>query len=133
MNYKITCILIVLSVWIIGAQESQVNTTICWDASSTMAKRDLDKDFTILEKIFERNSNQIVQLIVFNIDIEDSEYIIRDGDWKKLKMYLENVTYDGATIFSSLKNKIKYNNVYVFTDGKKTLSKNYFLLTTKHL
>ena len=98
------------------------NTTICWDVSASMVARDLKKEFSVLEKVFERNSNQEVQLLMFGIDVVEKKYIIKDGDWTQLQQDLENVSHDGGTIYSGLKGEIKNPNVYVFTDGQKTLS-----------
>lgn len=107
------------------------NTTICWDISSSMSEHVLEKDFSVLEKVFQRNGNQDVQLLLFNIDVEEKEYLIKDGDWSQLKQDLQNVNYDGGTIYASLKGKIKNPNVYVFTDGRKTLSKDVLILDGK--
>jgi len=52
------------------------NTTICWDTSSSMSERNLTKDLSILEKIFQRNGNQEVQLLLFNIDVDENETVI---------------------------------------------------------
>ena len=103
-------------------EEANRNITICWDVSASMAVRDLDKELSVLEKLFERNTHQEVQLLLFGIDTEEKIYKIKDGDWTQLKHDLEQVSYDGGTIYSGLKGKIKSSNVYVFTDGQKTLS-----------
>ncbi len=99
------------------------NTTICWDTSSSMSERDKAKDFSVLEKVFQRNGNQNVQLLLFNSSTQEKEYLIKDGNWSQLKEDLQNVNYDGGTIYASLEDKIKNPNVYVFTDGNKNLSK----------
>lgn len=113
------------------AQETITNTTICWDISSSMMERDLEKDFSVLEKVFQRNGNQEVQLLLFNLEVEERSYTIKDGNWNQLKQDLQNAKYDGGTIYASLKGKIKYPNVYVFTDGRKTLSKDVLTLEGK--
>ena len=107
------------------------NTTICWDISSSMVNRDLNKELSLLSKVIERNPNQEVQLLLFGIDVTEKKYTISDGDWSQLKQDLETVTYDGGTIYNGLEGKIKNPNVYVFTDGQKTLSKDILALQGK--
>ncbi|MFS4491561.1 TonB-dependent receptor plug domain-containing protein [Maribacter sp. 2308TA10-17] len=114
------------------SQETQNNnTTICWDISSSMADRDLEKDLSVLEKVFQRGKNQEVQLLLFGINVEEKNYSIKEGDWTSLKNDLQNVAYDGGTVYANLKGKIKNPNVYVFTDGQKTLSKDLLALNGK--
>ena len=123
MKTKISIGILFLIAFGATAQEVQNNyTTICWDVSASMADRDLDKDLSVLEKIFDRNADQKVQLLLFGIDVEERNYKIKHGDWGEIKQVLAQISYDGGTIFSSLKGKIKNSNVYVFTDGQKTLT-----------
>ncbi len=121
-----------LAISIVTSQEiTSNNTTICWDVSASMANRDLEKDFSVLEKVFERNGNQSVQLLLFGITVDQKDYDIKDGDWAQLKQDLENVSYDGGTIYGGLKGKIKNTNIYVFTDGQKTLTKDVLTIEGK--
>jgi len=107
------------------------NTTICWDVSSSMVTRDLEKDLSVLEKIFQRNGNQQVQLLLFGVVIEEKNYAVQNGAWSELKKDLQHIKYDGGTIYSTLQHKIKNPNVYVFTDGQKNLSKDVLALDGK--
>ena len=84
------------------------NTTICWDISASMVARDLKKEFSILEKVFERNGNQEVQLLMFGIDVVEKKYIIKEGDWTQLQQDLENVSYDGGTIYNKFSMELRY-------------------------
>ncbi|MDT0607375.1 TonB-dependent receptor plug domain-containing protein [Croceitalea rosinachiae] len=96
-------------------------TTLCWDSSLSMTDRDLEKDFSVLEHIFRKDPNQEVQLLLFNIEVTEKGYRIVDGDWQQLKNDLSNMVYDGGTVYAKLENRIKHENVYVFTDGKSIL------------
>ncbi len=107
------------------------NTTICWDVSKSMTDRDLEKDFSVLAKVFEKNGNQEIQLLLFGIGVEERTYTLKDGNWTQLKKDLEGIQYDGATVYSNLAKNIKNANVYVFTDGRKLLSKDILSLTDK--
>lgn len=105
-----------------NAQETTIkNTTICWDTSYSMFERNLEQEFEVLEKIFDRSPNQNVQLLLFNLDLEEHQLEIRDGDWSQLKEILINTKADGATFYENLEDSIKYNSVYFFTDGKTVL------------
>ena len=101
---------------------SQDAITVCWDNSMSMKQRDIEKDFLVLEKIFEKNPDQKVQLLLFNMLVEEKNYTITEGDWSSLKKDLLNTDYDGATVYSNLKNHVKNPQVYVFTDGKRIFS-----------
>ncbi|MGB3149077.1 MAG: TonB-dependent receptor plug domain-containing protein [Maribacter sp.] len=114
--------IIVLFINITWGQEVINNTTICWDVSFSMLDRDLDKEFEILEKVVQRNPNQTIQLLLFNIEIEEKNFQIANGDWSQLKSVLIDAKADGATIYEGLKAKIKNNEVYFFTDGNRLLN-----------
>ena len=102
---------------LVFAQEVNRNTTICWDTSLSMLDRDLEKEFDLLDKVFQRSPNQTVQLILFNVVTEEKEFQIIDGDWSALKDVLIQSKADGATIYDGLVDLIKNDHVYFFTDG----------------
>ncbi len=132
MKTKIALIVLLLFTFVGTTQEVHNDkTTICWDVSASMESRDLDKELSVLDKIFQRNGDQEVQLLLFGIDLDERNYTIKDGNWAQLKKDLENVQYDGGTIYAALKGKIKNQNVYVFTDGQKTLTKDILSLEGK--
>lgn len=98
------------------------SSTICWDTSFSMRERNLDQEFELLGKIFERTPNQTVQVLLFNVLIEEEEFKITNGDWTALKNRLIAANLDGATVYQGLASKIKNDNVYIFTDGNSVLS-----------
>ncbi len=104
---------------LLGQETDAKNTTIIWDASLSMKDRDLEKDFSILDKIFARVPNQEVQLVLFNIATQEKTYQIKDGDWQAIKNELKAVVYDGANIYDIINDVAKYPNIYLFTDGNR--------------
>jgi TonB-dependent SusC/RagA subfamily outer membrane receptor len=100
------------------AQESENNDiTICWDTSLSMLERNLEKEFEVLNKVFERTPNLNVQLLLFNVEVENKNFEIVNGNWSELKNTLASAVADGATIYSQLEGKIKNEKVFFFTDG----------------
>lgn len=111
-----------LTVANVSAQQDKNGAiTICWDTSLSMLDRDIEKDFSILDGLFKNTSEVNVQLLYFNIDVEEKQWKIKDADWSELKVALQEVQYDGASIYASLKEKIKNSRVLIFTDGNKLL------------
>ena len=104
------------------SQEVNNNTTICWDTSLSMLDRNLEKELDILDKIFQRTPNQTVQLIMFNVLVEELEFQIVNGEWSTLKNVLISAKADGATLYGELENLIKNDQVYFFTDGNVLVS-----------
>ncbi|MBT8285480.1 MAG: TonB-dependent receptor plug domain-containing protein [Flavobacteriaceae bacterium] len=115
---------LLLSSQILKSQEApNPNTTIFWDTSVSMKDRNLEKDLEVLDKVFQRSPDQEVQLLLFNIGIEEKTYQIRGGNWGSLRSDLEAVQYDGATYYALLSNLARHPNIYLFTDGNRGLDK----------
>ncbi|QCX00176.1 hypothetical protein FGM00_08670 [Aggregatimonas sangjinii] len=116
-------LLFTLLIQLVAAQDKVDGTsTICWDTSFSMRERNLDQEFELLDKIFERTPDQTVQLLLFNVTVEEKEFKISDGDWTALKAELVAAKLDGATVYSGLEDKIKYDKVYFFTDGNRIIT-----------
>ncbi|MDO6471925.1 YfaP family protein [Maribacter sp. 1_MG-2023] len=125
--------LVVLLILIGQCALSQVESkkvTICWDTSLSMIERDIEKEFGILDKIFERNPTFEVQLILFNAIVEERKFEIKDGNWNKLREVLVNTRPDGATLYEVLDNNILNSECYFFTDGN-SLVQNDFIPVKK--
>ena len=123
----------VLSILFLATGSSlRAQTTLCWDTSASMAERDLEKDLSVLEHIFKKEPNQQVQLLFFDIEVTEKLYSIVEGDWQELKNDLSSVVYDGGNLYGNLKKKIKYEKVYVFTDGKSILKEDELPLKPKN-
>ena len=104
---------------LLGQETDTKNTTIIWDTSLSMKDRDLEKDFSILEKVFSRVPDQEVELILFNIITKEKTYQIKNGDWQDLKNDLAAVVYDGANVYALINGVAKHPNIYLFTDGNR--------------
>jgi TonB-dependent SusC/RagA subfamily outer membrane receptor len=116
------------------AQEDTIaSTTICWDTSYSMFERNLEEEFVLLEKIFQRTPNQNVQLLLFNVQVEEHQFSIRNGDWSVLKTLLINAKADGATRYGQLADKIKNEMVYYFTDGNTLVSNDFLPVKKGHI
>lgn len=106
-------------------QEANPNTTIFWDVSLSAKDRDLEKDLSILDKVFQRSPDQRVQLVLFNLQITEKNYTIAQGQWEDLRKDLQSLTYDGANEYSQLKGLAKHPNIYLFTDGNRIYEGDY--------
>jgi TonB-dependent SusC/RagA subfamily outer membrane receptor len=115
------------------SQDIVSKVTICWDKSSSMEARDLEKDFSVLENYFNKSEKVEVQLLLFDIVIREKSFTVLNGGWDDIRLELLNVNYDGATVFSDLKEKIKYKDVFVFTDGKRLTENDMILLPPKSI
>ncbi|MEX0289767.1 MAG: carboxypeptidase-like regulatory domain-containing protein [Flavobacteriaceae bacterium] len=122
-------ILLIVVIHVNLLAQSEENTTIFWDTSLSMMDRDLEKDLSILEKVFQRNGEQEVQLLYFGMGIDEKIYKVENGNWNALKKDLMTTEYGGAAIYENLKGKAKNARVYVFTDGKKVLTNDVLSLT----
>ncbi len=112
------------------SQDEPNNVTICWDTSLSMLERDIKKEFDVLDKIFKRHSNVKVQLLLFNIIVEEQSFEIIDGNWSELKEVLAKTVPDGATLYEGLEDHILNSESYFFTDGN-SLIENDFLPINK--
>ncbi len=106
-------------------EEGNVNTTLLWDTSLSMKDRDLEKDLSILDKVFQRSPDQQVQLVLFNITTIEKEYAVSGGNWDALRKDLEGVRYDGANNYALLKGIARHPNIYLFTDGNRVFEKDF--------
>ncbi|MGB5236034.1 MAG: TonB-dependent receptor plug domain-containing protein [Flavobacteriaceae bacterium] len=115
-------ILSVLLCWVmpgvLSAQLESPSTTLCWDTSLSMRERDLDKEFAFLESFFSEHQNTTVNLLLFSNTVHAREkFSIKSGGWDLLKQRLEELTYDGGTSFSGLREYAMKGNILIFTDG----------------
>ena len=113
------------------------NTSIFWDTSLSMKDRDLEKDLSILEKVFTRTPDQDVKVVFFNVATKVVEYSIRNGNWELLKKDLSETTYDGANVYDLINDLAGTANNYLFTDGNRVyendapvLPKNTFIINS---
>ncbi|MCX6154279.1 MAG: VIT domain-containing protein [Candidatus Kapabacteria bacterium] len=82
---------------------------ILWDASSSAALRDTNREIVLLESFFSKFSNVNVHLIIFSNDLDkEKDFVIKNGDISEITKELLAVSYDGATQLGKL-DLSKYN------------------------
>ena len=100
MKIKVVIILFILITGPLVAQEGEnQNATICWDTSLSMLTRDLDKDFSVLDGFFKKNSNCEVQVLYFDVILREKNFTVQNGNWASIKQDLLEQGYDGASIY----------------------------------
>jgi hypothetical protein len=76
--------------------------TLIWDASASGAKRQLDKEFLLLDSYFRKVGNVEVKLVRLRDAVEPAQsFSIRSGDWAALAGALQETVNDGATNFAA--------------------------------
>lgn len=94
---------------------------IYWDASSSMAQRDIDKEFEFLDAYFALHKAVKVNLYSFNVLCDKvGTFHIRGGNTSALKKALKNIPYDGATQYGKLQldgTMSETDCVLLFSDG----------------
>lgn len=96
-----------------------------WDASSSMAQRDLEKEFDFLKGYLQELGSVKVNLYSFNIFCNEVATFKVDGDYTKLKNAIQNIAYDGATQYGALNfqravSSSKADRILLFSDGIST-------------
>jgi Ca-activated chloride channel family protein len=99
------------------SKKLSAKTAIVWDNSLSGSKRNHVKEFALLDEYFKINKNLSVNIYFINNTFEEGKsFKINDGNWTELKTYLSQITYDGGTDLSQLK-QIKEDEILFFTDG----------------
>ena len=111
-----------------GQQGQSNEMVLCWDTSKSMQARDLEKDFSVLERAFQKTSDVEVQLLLFGINIHEKRYSIKGGNWLELRNELSDIVYDGATIFSPLNTIVGNRPVLLFSDGNQLFKDDFLTL-----
>jgi hypothetical protein len=95
--------------------------TVIWDASLSGLKRDHKKETELLEGYIKIKGNLVINLYQVNTQFNKiNSFVISNGNCDALKKALENITYDGATDFSSITYIPLADEYLVFTDGLNT-------------
>jgi len=92
---------------------------IVWDISESGSKRDLEKEIDILDNYFHSVKDIEVELIPFANQIFKIEnYTVKNADWEKLKLRLQNLVNDGGTQLGCIDfRKYEANEFFMFSDG----------------
>lgn len=100
------------------------NIAVIWDVSLSGTKRNVEKEFEVLDIISQHKKNFSVSLYLLNNTLKkDKSFEIRDGNWNELKNHLNSLLYDGGTNFQAVNlQAISGNEVLFFSDGLSSLS-----------
>jgi len=107
---------------------SKTTLTICWDTSYSMKDRVLDLEFSFLDSLIGTKQWKHVRLLKFANDVQEKNFNLTNGDWSSLKNELQNVSYDGATIFENLNLISRKGKTLVFTEGDKIFDDDFLSL-----
>ena len=95
--------------------------TVIWDASLSGLKRDHKKELNLLDSYIKAKGQLTVLLYQVALDFKKIDtYTISGGNWNEMRKTLENVVYDGATDFSTIRYFPPGKEYLVFTDGLNT-------------
>lgn len=95
--------------------------SVLWDASLSGLNRDIKKELDLLGKYMEHNGNLLVTLCVVNNTFKKvNEFNISNGNWKALKLAIEQLNYDGGTNYSKITFPAS-DEYLLFTDGMSSL------------
>jgi tetratricopeptide (TPR) repeat protein len=108
--------------------DSKTTLTICWDTSYSMKDRVLDLEISLLDSLIGTKQWKHVRLLKFANDVQEKNFNITNGDWSSLKNELQNVSYDGATIFENLNLISRKGKTLVFTEGDKIFDDDFLSL-----
>ena len=110
----------------VKSRKKQWNDKIAliWDVSLSGVKRNFEKEYEVLDIIFQDKKNLSVSLYLLNNELKkDKSFEIKKGDWNALKSYLENLIYDGGTNYRTINlQNISGNEILFFSDGLSSLS-----------
>ncbi|WP_104384967.1 VIT domain-containing protein [Sphingobacterium sp. HMA12] len=103
---------------------------IIWDRSLSSKNRDLEKEFSLLDRFFHENQNISVDLGYLDIRFSKARtFQISNGNWTELKNYLKQTVYDGGTDYSQVKSGVLHGANYLFfSDGLATFGQGKIVL-----
>lgn len=110
-----------------GTKKLPGKICLAWDASMSGGKKDMEREFALLEKYFNQCVNVDVELVIFRDDVEEKSKVfpVKKGDWRALKSELENIPFDGGTQLGCLDfTKYSCDEVILSTDGISTFGAN---------
>ena len=114
---------LIFSYGVLSAQAQPSELIICWDISLSMEDRVVEPEFAELEKIFRKQPNTTVKLLLFGVEVQSKSYSVVQGNWEEIKKELSELDYDGGTVYSVLNPYVQSQKVVVFTDGNQLLAK----------
>ncbi len=77
------------------------NVGLLWDASASARNRDRDGELALLDRYFKAMGNGRAHLrILRDVGVDGGTFVIRNGDWARLRRVLETTVDDGASNLS---------------------------------
>ena len=106
------------------ALETPVNRTfprhiaLLWDSSLSASKRNLAREFSLLDSYFGKIKNTEISLSIFRDASEAKQkFSVRHGDWAQLRKALEAAPRDGASNLHAVDNAQSVSEYLLFSDG----------------
>ncbi|MBL7743446.1 MAG: TonB-dependent receptor plug domain-containing protein [Chitinophagaceae bacterium] len=96
--------------------------TVYWDASASLARRDIGKEISFLKQFVSYHNISQVTIIPFNYKLLDTAvFYTEKGFNSRWQQYLQDISYDGATQLGVIDmTGIKADMFLVFSDGNNT-------------
>lgn len=92
--------------------------TVIWDASLSGMNRDHKKELDLLDAYIKTKRNLTINLYEVAVDFKKiNTYAISNANWSEMRKVLEDITYDGATNFSTINYLPPGDEFLFFTDG----------------
>jgi TonB-dependent SusC/RagA subfamily outer membrane receptor len=101
------------------------NLTVFWDASASLAKRDVNKEISFLKQFISFHNISRLTIIPFNYKLLDTAVFYTENNFNsRWQQYLQNINYDGATQLGSIDLTAMDADMFMlFTDGNNTYGK----------
>ncbi len=91
---------------------------LIWDSSRSASGNDHNREFTLLDRYFQKMRDGEVRLTRIRDQAEKTEtFRIRNGDWASLRAALSGTAYDGATNLGSFGSEKNVGEYLLFSDG----------------
>ncbi len=99
--------------------------TVFWDASASLAKRDVSKEVNFLKQYISFHNISQVRIIPFNYKLLDTAIFYTENNFNShWQQYLQNISYDGATQLGCIDMSGMDKDIcMLFTDGNNTYGK----------
>ena len=99
--------------------------TVFWDASASLAKRDVNKEINFLKQFISFHNISQLRIIPFNYKLLDTAIFYTENNFNShWQQYLQNISYDGATQLGCIDMSGMDKDIcMLFTDGNNTYGK----------
>lgn len=100
--------------------------TVFWDASASLAKRDVNKEINFLKQYISFHNISQLKIIPFNYKLLDTAIFYTENNFNShWQQYLQNINYDGATQLGCIDISGMDKDMFIlFTDGNNTYGNN---------